>query len=203
MLRVLDALATHLTVSNIPYPLYCYMLPSRPFPPLTQGEWLAYTAYAEAGGFWDVIASVASGNEESENTFRILANATNCSSAATDGWNGMGNGVDLLDGPATFGYTGSWEAFTQAGAQDVWVPAGTHRILFCAESAAFNLNYLRVYTPVPTPAPTLAPTNMPTGAPTVSDEDGGGFTWIYIAVSLDKIDFPRFSCVCWIGLLNS
>lgn len=163
-------------VANHPFPDFQYPRPK-------QGEWLAFTARAEQGGFWDVVASVASGNDGSENTFRILANATNCSSPDTDGLDGMGSGVDLLNGPHTFGYTGSWEAFSQAGAEGVWVPAGNHRILFCADSEAFNLDYLRFYTPTPTPAPTPVPTRSPTMAPVVPDATGGRFTWVYISVS--------------------
>lgn len=174
--------------SSLQYP------PPSPPPPsntVEQGEWLVYTAYVAEGGFWDVMASVASGDEASANRFRILANATNCSSVNTDGWNGIGDGVDLLNGPATFGFTGSWETFKYEGAEDVWVPAGTHRILFCADSANFNLNYLRVYIPVPTPAPTIAPTNMPTRAPTGPKDDGSRYTWIYVSVSFESCDMGR------------
>lgn len=149
-----------------------------------QGEWLSYTAYAEVAGHWDVVASVASGVENSVNTFRILANATNCTTMTANGTDGMGaTGVDLLGGPASFGYTGSWEAFTLTGAEEVWIPAGTHRILFCVDTPMFNLNYLRVYIPVPTPAPTMAPTPVPTAAPIMPDDSGSPFTLIYISVS--------------------
>lgn len=161
---------------------------SRPFlcccslPP--QGEWLAFTARAEEAGFWDVGASVASGLNGSTTEFRILVNATNCSSPDTDGLNGLGDeGVDLLNGPLSSGWTGSWEAFETVYKEEVYVREGTHRFLFCADRGAFNLNYLRVWTPMPTPAPTIAPTIAPTPAPQVPSDDGVDTKWIYIGVS--------------------
>lgn len=163
-----------------------------------QGEWLAYTSYAEEAGYWDVMASVASGVENSVNTFRILANATNCTTVTANGTDGMGaSGVDLLGGPASFGYTGSWEAFTLTGAEEVWIPAGTHRILFCVDSAMFNFNYLRVYIPVPTPAPTMAPTPVPTAAPIMPEDSESFFTWIYISVSSGRgLYFMMIGALC-------
>lgn len=167
-----------------------------------QGEWLAFTTHAAESGHWDVVASVASGANGRVNTFRILANATNCSSGDTDGFDGMGtDGVDLLNGPVTFDWTGSWEAFETAGQEDVWVPQGTHRLLFCADSDEFNLNYIRIYTPIPTPAPTPVPTMAPTFAPTVPEDSASQYTWIYIAVSKKVLRWWRsfveivfFSC---------
>lgn len=129
-------------------------------------------------------ASVASGANGTDIVFRILVNATNCSSLETDGFDGLGSeGVDLLDGPMFYGYTGSWEEFHMAARADVWVPEGTHRVLFCADSDFFNLNYLRFFTPMPTPAPTPVPSPAPTNAPSVPDDDGVDTKWIYISVS--------------------
>lgn len=142
-------------------------------------------------------ASIASGFNGTEIEFRLLANATNCSSIDTDGMNGLGDdGVDLLNGPLSLGFTGSWEAFEEVYKEDVFVPLGTHRLLFCADSGVFNLNYLRVWTHVPTPAPTMAPTIAPTPAPTVASADDGGLgtRWIYIGVSNEK------DWLCWGGV---
>ncbi|CAN0582036.1 unnamed protein product, partial [Ectocarpus sp. 12 AP-2014] len=109
------------------------------------GEWVAFTARADEAAFWDVGASVASGLNGTTVQFRILVNATNCSSAATDGLNGLGDtGVDLLNGPLFAGYTGSWEAFEMVYKEEVYVPEGTHRVLFCADDGIFNMNFLRV-----------------------------------------------------------
>lgn len=148
-----------------------------------QGEWLAFTSRAEEGGFWDVGASVASGINGSTIEFRLLVNATNCSSPETDGFNGLGDGIDLLGGPVMHGDTGSWEAFEMATREEVWVPKGDHRVLFCSDSDFFNLNYLRIWTPAPTPAPTQVPTPAPTPAPQVPGDDGDDTKWIYISVS--------------------
>ncbi|CAM9866586.1 unnamed protein product, partial [Hapterophycus canaliculatus] len=149
------------------------------------GEWVAFTARAEEASFWNVGASIASGHNGTSIDFRLLVNATNCSTISTDGMNGLGDeGVDLLNGPLSHGYTGSWEAFEEVFKDDVFVPQGTHRFLFCADAGLFNLNYLRVWTPMPTPAPTMAPTVAPSPAPTVLSDDGGlGTRWIYIGVS--------------------
>lgn len=160
-----------------------------------QGEWIAFTARAKEGDFWHVGASIASGLNGTSVDFRLLVNATNCSTVDTDGMNGLGDdGVDLLNGPLSLGYTGSWEAFDEVYKEEVFVPQGTHRVLFCADSGVFNLNYLRVWTPAPTPAPTMAPTIAPTPAPTVaSDDDGGlGTRWIYIGVSPRGWPWPRW-----------
>lgn len=117
--------------------------------------------------------------------FRILVNATNCSTTDSDGYDGLGSqGVDLLDGPVYFGYTGGWEAFQMASREQVWVPQGTHRVLFCSDSGLFNMNYLRFWTPMPTPAPTQVPTPVPTLAPQVQSDDGVGTKWIYVSVSV-------------------
>lgn len=155
----------------------------------SQGEWLAFTSHAEEGGFWDVGASVASGANGTI-VFRILVNATNCSSIDTDGFDGLGSeGVDLLDGPVYSDFTDSWEAFYLAAREDIWVPEGTHRVFFCSDSALFNLNYLRFYTPMPTPAPTPVPSPAPTNAPTLPDDDGVDTKWIYISVSHPSVFF--------------
>lgn len=146
-------------------------------------EWVAWTAQAGEGAFWDVGASIASGMNGTSIEFRILVNATNCSSAVTDGWNGLGdNGVDLLGGPLLHEFTGSWEAFEMVTKEEVYVPAGTHRFLFCADDGFFNMNFLRVWTPAPTLAPTMAPTVAPTPAPQAPSDDGLGIKWIYIGV---------------------
>ncbi|CAN0402884.1 unnamed protein product, partial [Laminaria digitata] len=149
------------------------------------GEWLAFSSKAEEAGFWDVGASVAIGINGSSISYRVLVNATNCSSADTDGYDGLGSaGVDLLNGPVSYEYTGSWEAFEMAMKEDVWVPQGEHRVLFCADSGLFNLNYLRFWTPTPTPAPTPVPSPAPTAAPQVPSDEGDDSKWIYISVSL-------------------
>lgn len=140
-----------------------------------QGEWFAFTCYAEEAGIWDVMASVAAGENNDPHAFRILVNATDCNDDTEDV-------VDLLDETITFSYTGSWEAFELWGKRDVWVPAGTHRLLFCAESGGFNLDYLRIFTPVPTPVPTPSPTVAHTPTPVMPEDTGGGYTWIYISV---------------------
>lgn len=159
---------------------------ARPTPKrMAQGEWLSFTSKAEVGGFWDVGASVASGSNGTLIEFRILVNATNCSSAETDGFDGLGSeGVDLLNGPVRHGYTGSWEAFEVASKPDVFVPEGNHRVLFCADGGIFNLNYLWFWTPNPTPAPTPVPSPAPTGAPQASSNVGIDNKWIYISVSV-------------------
>ena len=138
-------------------------IPDRLPPATLQGEWLAFSSRAEEAGFWDVGASVAVGFNGSSISYRLLVNATNCSSAETDGYDGLGSvGVDLLNGPVQYEYTGSWEAFEMAMKEEVWVPQGEHRVLFCADSGLFNLNYLRFWTPTPTPAPTPVPSPAPT-----------------------------------------
>ncbi|CAM9493067.1 unnamed protein product [Scytosiphon promiscuus] len=165
------------------------------------GEWLAFTARAEEAAFWHVGASIASGLNGTSVEFRMLVNATNCSTVDTDGMNGLGDeGVDLLNGPLSLGYTGSWEAFEEVYKEEVFVPLGTHRFLFCADDGVFNLNFLRVWTPAPTPAPTMAPTIAPTAAPTVvSDDDGLGTRWIYIGVAsaLVLLAFSRLGCIVY------
>lgn len=66
--------------------------------------------------------------------------------------------------------------------EEVYVPAGTHRFLFCADDGVFNMNFLRVWTPAPTLAPTIAPTIAPTPAPQAPKDDGLNVKWIYIGV---------------------
>lgn len=169
-------------LSNMFYPRSPINIP--PALSALQGEWLAFSSKAEEAGFWDVGASVAVGVNGSSISYRVLVNATNCSSAETDGYDGLGSvGVDLLNGPVYYEYTGSWEAFEMAMREDVWVPQGEHRILFCADSGLFNLNYLRFWTPTPTPAPTPVPSPAPTAAPQVPSEEGDDTKWIYISVS--------------------
>lgn len=158
-----------------------------------QGEWLAFTSRAEDAGYWDVGASIASGSNGTNVQFRLLVNATNCSSAETDGFDGLGSaGVDLLGGPVSQGFTGSWEAFQMAYKEDVWVPQGNHRVLFCADTGLFNLNYLRFWTPTPTPAPTPSPSPAPTAAPQVPSSDGLDTKWIVMSVSLPISCFSGF-----------
>lgn len=161
-----------------------------------QGEWLAFTAVADEPDFWEVGASVASGLNGTTVEFRILVNATNCSTPATDGFDGLGGeGVDLLNGPLLGGFTGSWEAFEMISKEEVYVPQGTHRFLFCSDAGVFNLNFLRVWTPAPTLAPTMAPTVAPTPAPTAPSDDSGVDTkWIYIGVSCSRS--ARRVCAC-------
>lgn len=119
-------------------------------------------------------------------------NATNCSTAATDGVDGLGEaGVDLLNGPLFGGFTGSWEAFEMIVKEEVYVPQGTHRFLFCSDGGVFNMNFLRVWTPAPTLAPTMAPTIAPTPAPVVPSEDGFDTKWIYIGVSRSAVEVGR------------
>ena len=121
-------------------------------------------------------ASIASGLNGSTTEFRILVNATDCS--------GLGDeGVDLLNGPLFGEFTGSWEAFVTVYKEEVYVPEGTHRFLFCADGGVFNMNYLRVWTPAPTLAPTMAPTVAPTPAPQAPKDDSIDTKWIYIGVS--------------------
>lgn len=128
-------------------------------------------------------ASIASGEANTSIEFRILVNASNCSLPETDGFNGLGaEGVDLLDGPLTYTETGSWEAFELMMKSDVWVPQGDHRVMFCADSGSFNLNYLWFFTPNPTPAPTPSPTPVPTAAPQVPSKKKPDTDWIYAAV---------------------
>lgn len=127
---------------------------------------------------------MAVGVNGSSISYRLLVNATNCSSAETDGYDGLGSvGIDLLNGPVYYEYTGSWEAFEMAMREEVWVPQGEHRVLFCADSGLFNLNYLRFWTPTPTPAPTPVPSPAPTAAPQVPSDEGSDTKWIYISVS--------------------
>ncbi|CAM9253362.1 unnamed protein product [Ectocarpus fasciculatus] len=164
------------------------------------GEWLAFTARADESAFWDVGASVASGLNGTTVQFRVLVNATNCSSAATDGLDGLGDtGVDLLNGPLFAGYTGSWEAFEMVYKEEVYVPEGTHRFLFCADDGIFNMNFLRVWTPTPTPAPTMAPTVAPTPAPVAPSNDGGDTKWIYIGVAgaVVFLALSRLGCIIY------
>lgn len=174
-----------------------------------QGEWLAFTARAEEAGFWDVGASVASGLNGTTVEFRILVNATNCSTADTDGLDGLGDqGVDLLNGPLSGGFTGSWEAFEMILKEEVYVPQGTHRFLFCSDAGVFNMNFLRVWTPEATLAPTMAPTLAPTPAPLVPSDDGLDTKWIFIGVSRvesSRVGWPGggeggvvFSCVAFV-----
>lgn len=92
--------------------------------------------------------------------------------------------------------------------EEVYVPQGTHRFLFCSDRGVFNMNYLRVWTPAPTLAPTMAPTPAPTPAPVVPGDDGLDTKWIYIGVGrlvgflglvvvLDGLcDCGVFFCVC-------
>lgn len=148
-----------------------------------QGDWLAFTSYAPEGGYWDVAASVSAGLEDVNGSFRILVNATDCSSVGTSGESGTGDAVDLLGGAMSVGHTGTWETFVLVGKADVWVPAGSHRVLFCADSEWLNLDYLRIYTPDPTPAPTLAPTIAPTPSPVAPPSTADQFSWLYISVS--------------------
>ncbi|CAM9938987.1 unnamed protein product [Ectocarpus sp. 8 AP-2014] len=164
------------------------------------GEWIAFTARADEAAFWDVGASVASGLNGTTVQFRILVNATNCSSAATDGLDGLGDtGVDLLNGPLFAGYTGSWEAFEMVYKEEVYVPEGTHRVLFCADDGIFNMNFLRVWTPTPTPAPTMAPTVALTAAPVVPSDDGVDTKWIYIGVAgaVVFLALSRLGCIIY------
>ena len=156
--------------------------------PPPQGEWLAFTSKADQAGYWDFGASIASGAENVTIEFRILVDADNCSLPETDGFNGLGTeGFDLLDGPLSLTETGSWEAFVLASKEDVWVEEGEHRLLFCADSGMFNLNYLWFFTPNPTPSPTPAPTLAPTPAPQVPSDPGPNIDWIYLAVSVQHI----------------
>lgn len=132
-------------------------------------------------------ASIASGAENISIEFRILVNASNCSLPETDGFNGLGaEGVDLLDGPLTFSETGSWDAFELMMKIDVWVPQGDHRVMFCADSGSFNLNYLWFFTPNPTPVPTPSPTPVPTAAPQVPSKKPNT-SWIYAAVGTLRV----------------
>ena len=176
-----------------------------------QGEWLAFTARAEESSFWDVGASIASGLNGTSVEFRVLVNATNCSTPDTDGFDGLGDlGVDLLNGPLLGGYTGSWEAFEMIVKEEVYVPEGTHRFLFCADDGVFNLNFLRVWVPEPTLAPTMAPTPAPTPAPVAPSDDGFDTKWIYIGVRVNSLfiwsnrfKLVHFCCSirCFVGAL--
>eukprot|EP00903_Cladosiphon_okamuranus_P010049 g9528.t1 len=164
------------------------------------GEWLAFTARAEESGFWYVGASIASGLNGTTIEFRILVNATNCSTASTDGFDGLGDeGVDLLNGPLLGGYTGSWEAFETVAREEVYVPQGTHRFLFCSDAGVFNVNYLRVWTPRPTLAPTMAPTLAPTPAPMAPGDGGFDTKWIYIGVGTAVVflALSRLGCIVY------
>ncbi|CAM9229006.1 unnamed protein product [Discosporangium mesarthrocarpum] len=136
-----------------------------------EGEWLSFTATAEEG-YWDVLTSVASGERNNTHTFRIILNSTECQATAEELLDR--GGLDLLGGSMSFDFTGSWEAFVPVVAMDVWVPAGTHRVVFCSEGSLFNLDYLRIYDIESTPTPTTVPTPYPTPTPTPTENLGGG-----------------------------
>ena len=84
------------------------------------GEWLNYTVSIQTAGLYDITFRVAS--ESAGGTLTLLC-----------------DGVDIT-GQVTFGPTGGWQIYTDATAQNVTLPAGTHTLTLYMNTDMWNIN---------------------------------------------------------------